>query len=420
MQQTPSVRGGGRIGLRRGLVSTLAAAAMAVVATACAPVVPPPVVEPTGTLPLVTIDTDGGAPILDRENYIEAQFEIDANGHPGGDAGGILEIRGRGNSTWTYPKKPFKLKLDEKAPLLGMTSNKHWALLANHLDRSHLRTEAAFALSEATGLGWTPRAVHVDLVLNGEYLGVYQLVEHVRIDPLRVDIDDMEPEDLTGEALTGGYLLEVDAWGPGSGEPVFVTNRMIPVTVKKPEPPEPAQMDYIRSYVQAFEDALFSPGFTDPTTGYRAYLDVDSLVDWYLVHELTRSQDAFVSSTKMYKPRNGKLTFGPVWDFDLSMGSHQGWDSSDPAGWWVRRERNTWITRLFEDPAFEAKVSARWDELEPAFSAVAGALPARDAAMDPVRTVDGARWGWFPGQNDNGAYLGSWLTQRIAWLDANL
>lgn len=403
----------------RGLAGLVAVVAVAI-AAACAPPVPSPIVEPTGSLPLITIHTDGGAPILDRENYVLGRFQLDANGHPGGDASGDLEIRGRGNSTWGYPKKPYKLKLDQKAGLLGMSSNKHWALLANHLDRSHLRTEAAFALSEATDLGWTPRAVHVDLVLNGEYQGVYQLVEHVRIDPLRVDIDDMEPEDLTGDAVTGGYLLEHDAWGPGSGEPVFVTDRFIPITVKKPEPPEPAQMEYISSYVQAFEDTLFSPGFTNPVTGYRAYLDVDSVVDWYLVHELTRSQDAFVSSTKMYKPRNGKLTFGPVWDFDISMGSKQGWDSADPEGWWVRREENLWITRLFEDPTFAARVSARWDELKPAFSAIAAALPARDAAMDRVRTVDGARWGWIPEPEDSGAWLSAWLTQRIAWLDAHL
>jgi hypothetical protein len=157
---------------------------------------PPPPPPPVATaLPILAISTLNGAGILDRDHYVTATAELrDANALTL-FTGLSLQIRGRGNSTWNYPKKPFRLRFTARTELLGMPASRHWVLLANYLDRTLLRNEAAFEFSRLTGLAWTPRSEQVVLELNGEYLGIYQLTEHVRIDSDRVDIPELEVAD---------------------------------------------------------------------------------------------------------------------------------------------------------------------------------------------------------------------------------
>jgi len=369
-------------------------------------------------LPVVRIDT-GGKPILDKETYVAGTFDLDPNGQPGAHVATAVEVKGRGNSTWTLPKKPYRVKLQSSTSLLGMPASRHWVLLANYLDRSQLRTFSAFGISASTGLAWTPRARHVELILNGEYEGVYQLVEHVRVAADRVNITSLGPTDITGDAVTGGYLIELDGWLPGPGEVGFSTRRHVPFTMQDPELPAPEQLAYIKDYVQRFEDALFSPSFADPTTGYAAYLDVSSLIDWYLVEEVTRNQDAFFSSTYMYKPRSQKLFFGPVWDFDLSMGSTNGWDKSTPDGWWVRT-KTPWMARFFQDPAFARRVADRWDQLKPVFDAMPGIIDATGATLTGPIAADDVRWSKSPSPVNKPSFVSGWLRQRIAWIDSNI
>ncbi len=371
-------------------------------------------------LPIVRIDTVGSAPILDRENYVPATMVLDPNGSGVAPYSGTLGIRGRGNSTWQYDKKPFRLKLDAKSPLMGMSSNRDWALLANALDRSQLRTFTAGRLSEATDLAWTPGYRYVEVVLNGQYQGVYVLAEHVKIGGDRIDIDEMDEGDVAGDALTGGYLLEIDTRLESNGEPGFRTRRGMPIVIKDPEPAEAAQLDYVKGYVQAFEDALYAPDFADPATGYRQYLDVDSLVDWYLVQELTRNHDAMWSSSFIHKPRGGLLTFGPIWDFDLSMGTSAGLHPMGPEGWHVRRAEVGWIPRLFQDPAFAQRVVERWDQLVDDATALADHLEEVGAGLAPAIDHDELRWRYALAPNDQPGWVADWLRARIAWIDAEL
>ncbi len=210
-----------------------------------------------------------------------------------------------------------------------MTTNRDWILLANFYDPSHLRTELAFDLSRQTDLSFTPTYRYVEVILNGRYDGLYMLGEQVEVDSGRVELDEMGPTDNSGEALTGGYMLEFDFRLDTAVEPGFVSGEGVKVAIKEPDPPAHEQAAYIRSYFNAFEAATLSPTFADPVTGFRSYLDVDAFIDWYIIAELTRQQDAAWASTFLTKPRNGKLTFGPVWDFDLSMGTRT---STRPAG----------------------------------------------------------------------------------------
>lgn len=373
------------------------------------------------TLPVVRIDTNDSAPI-DRDEYVTAAMSIDPNGSADAPYVGTTEIRGRGNSTWGADKKPYRLKLASESELLGMPTNRHWVLLANAFDPSHLRNELAFQLSERTDLEWTPRFRFVEVVLNGRYDGIYMLGEHIRPGSSRVDIEEMEPTDVSGEELTGGYLLEFDFRLNTAVDPGFVASDGSIVAINEPDPPAPEQLNYVRNYYNAFLDAAWGPSFMDPVDGYRAYLDVDAFLDWYIVAELTRQQDGMWESTWFSKPRNGKLTFGPLWDFDLSLGALNdltpGWG---PDGWHINVPLiGRWVPQLFQDPALRTEARHRWNELRPAFEEVVAEIPTTAAEIAAARVTDAARWDVEPKSVDSDAYIANWLNSRIAWMSTHL
>lgn len=366
-------------------------------------------------LPVVRVTTDNRAPIVSKEVYLSGEFSLDAgDGSP--PIVTPMEVKGRGNTTWTRVKKPYRLKLSTKTSLLGMPKSKHWVLLADDLDPTHLRNPTAFALGAATGLGWTPRTRQVELILNGAYNGVYELVEKIDVASDRVAIDEMDPDDVAGDEVTGGYLAEIDSNPPDPDEYSFRTSKGIPVNLKEPEDAAPEQKAYITGYVSDLERALYST----PLGNYRDLLDVPTMIDYYLVNELTRNQDAFLRSTYFTKPRLGKITMGPLWDFDNSLGNTHGWDTGSPTGWFVRRSDLAWIGRLFEDPTFEAEVAARWDALKPAFVQVADQVESQGAAISVAMVGERVLWPPQVIEVDTAQELATWLHARIDWIDANI
>lgn len=378
------------------------------------------------TLPVLSVDTNN-VPITSKEVYVSGTVNIDPNGSGYSEFSGTTEIKGRGNSTWPLPKKPYRLKLSSKAPLMGMPANKHWVLLANYMDRSMIRTTTAQNLAALTSLAWTPQSRMVELVLNGMYMGPYQLIEQVRIDPNRVNIDEMEPTDISGESVTGGYLLEVDF---RFDEQPFRTTHGAQISVKEPEDYQPEQEAYIEYVLQRFDDALFAPNFTDPVNGYRAYVDIDSLVDTYLISEFTMQLDAFYSSTYFYKKRTDeKLYFGPMWDFDLSIAANNDYLTNPHSStmYWVNNDlissnrggAGVWVRRLFKDPTFESAVHDRWQELKDPFRAVIEQMDELQAPLMPAIGADTNRWGRpaFGGYN-TALYMQNWMRSRWAWMNA--
>lgn len=372
-------------------------------------------VEPT--LPVLHIDTAGSAPVLDKDNYVPSTVRLDPNGSSYAPYLGTSGIRGRGNSTWLMPKKPYRLKLDTRASLMGLSSERDWALLANALDPSQLRNYAATELSRLTELPYTPTMRHVEVVLNGRYDGVYTLTEHQELGAARVDITEMDDEDNQGVELTGGYRLEIGRRLEENAEPGFRTAGGVPVVVKDPDPMTPEQRSYIQGHVQAFETALHSPNFADPELGFRRYLDVDSFIDHFLVQELTRNSDAFVSSTFFTKERGDeRFRFGPVWDFDLSIGTTRAAISDSPTG--DESRLRGWVPRLFEDPTFAQQVAQRWHELRPAFAGVPGLIESKATQIAPAVGDDRLRWpATYLPQSDSAEYLANWLTARMEWMD---
>lgn len=345
---------------------------------------------PVGTaeaLPVLDITTTGAAPIVSKEDYLTGNFSLSGDGQ--NTLSGELEIRGRGNSTWSWVKKPYRLKLTSSTELLGMPASRHWVLLANYADKTLMRNDIAFRFGRSVDMEYSPRNQYVELHLNGTYQGIYQLTEHIRVAEDRVNIDDLKKADTDAEKITGGYLLEVDfrmhkdyCKGDAGNYETFCNNGvnmdrevtfcvdsahgMNPFCVDTPEtlldPAWVAQRNYIEQYITDTEAALFGNNFAEPDTGYAAYIDVDSATQYFLVNELFKNPDGAVASFYLYKKRDGKLFFGPIWDFDLAMGNAGYGDVDKTEGWHILPA--PWFKRLFEDPAFEAKVKAQWQLLK--------------------------------------------------------
>lgn len=375
-------------------------------------------------LPVLTINTTGGQDITSKEEYITGTYELaDTDGAVLNS--GDLEIKGRGNTTWKQPKKPYHFKLAKKAALLGMPSNKHWVLLANYLDEAIIRNDVAFKLSALLNMEYTTRSVFVEMYLNGNYRGVYQLTEHIRIDKERVNIPELTKEDTSPELISGGYLIEVDSH---RGEDFCLDSEKTEMVfcLKNPETLleegwEPHRQ-YITDYLRQTEEAIFGENFRDPDNGYAAFIDVDSAVGYYLVNELLKNMDANLkSSFYLYKKRSGKLTFGPVWDFDTAMGSLV-FDNS--AQGWLIRIKAAWYQRLFEDPVFEQKVKNRWAQMkaEGVLDALFDHIDQQISYLNDVQSNNFQKWpmlnmSTFAKETD---FLKEWLIERIAWMDAQL
>ena len=389
-----------------------------------------PAFVPTATnLPVLHITTQGNAPIDSTETYVTGTLTI-SNDLAGADVvySGTMQIKGRGHSTWWMPKKPYRIKLDSKASLLGMPSSKDWNLLANYCDKTLLRNALAFELSRRLGMPWTPRNAFVEVFLNGRYDGAYQLTEKIKVATSRVNITSMTETDISGDALTGGYLMEVDE--RLDGLVWFRTNQNIPIVIHEPDPAQTVQTEYIRNYVKQAEDALFSGAFADPALGWPAYFDAPTFVNWYLVNELLGSVDSvFFSSCWLYKDRLNPLLFmGPVWDFDISMGNVNYSSAVYPTGWWTRG--GVWFARFFQDPNFAALAAARWNEVKAAaIDSLLAYVDQSAAALDLSQQNNFQRWPIlgqtvWPNSEAAGSYAGeveftkSWLAQRIAWMDA--
>ncbi len=409
---------------------------------------------PVGTvdaLPVLNLKTDGSAPILSKVDYLKGSFSLAEAGAAAVE--GTLEVRGRGNSTWGWVKKPYHLKLTNSTALLGMPKGKNWVLLANYADKTLVRNDTTFMFSRRLGMEYTPRAHYVELNLNGVYQGVYQLTEHIRVDANRVNIAEMKVTDTDADKITGGYLMEVDfrlnknycignTWDPVCVNGVNTQreidfcidseNGMQPACLASPETLHDAawsaQRDYIVKYYRDMEAALFGSNFADPTTGYAAYIDVDSVVNYYLVNEVLKNVDGAEASFFLYKKRGGKLFFGPVWDFDLALGNAGYNQANIASGWYIRNY--PWFKRMFEDPAFAAKVKARWKTLK------------EDGTIDQIAQYAEARATWLDAQQKKNYQLWSindfavwilhpplgtyelevqalinWQKARIAWLD---
>ena len=302
-------------------------------------------------------------------------------------------IRARGNSTYNKPKKSFALKLENDTPLLGMTANKRWVLLANFMDHSLLRNSLALAIAKQTSLEWTADSRLVDVVVNGNLQGCYLFCESIRLGKHRVNIDKEE-----------GFLIEIDNY-PNEEYRFETKYRHLPVNVVYPKSPTNKQMNNIESYLNRIERILYD-NESDLRELYLNYIDLDSFVDWWLVHELTQNAEPNgPRSCYMYKDKNGLLKAGPVWDFDLAfitVGLDAGGDIRPSrlnrqdvvllTGDSIYNRNALWYDRFLKDTVYANHVKERWDELEPKFRSLTNELDNWEKLIEPSALADEELW----------------------------
>ena len=302
-------------------------------------------------LPIIYLQTDSFLPIESKDDYILGDAWIDGGRGFDDFDESSMKIRGRGNSTWEFPKKPFQMKLDDKGEFLGMPNDKKWLFLAEYADKTMLRNKIAFEMGYISNLDWTPQARFAEVFINGEYNGTYNVTQKVEESDNRVALGDT------------GYLLELDQLERLDFDDVYfestATDRFI-VNIKEPSLEyNSEEYSYIVNLIGDFESALFGANFTNESNGYRQYIDIDSFVDWFLISEITKNVDSmFFSSIFLNVIPGEQIKMGPLWDFDLSFGNVDYADSRYPEGWWVKY--NPWYERLFADPYFVSKVKERF------------------------------------------------------------
>ena len=297
-------------------------------------------------LPIIYLSTS--APVTSKEEYVTGTFSLDGWRSYASVGEMEMKIRGRGNSTWAHPKKPYQLKLDSKRSLFGMPSDKKWLFLAEYSDKTLMRNHLAFELGRLSALRWTPSGHFAEVVFNGVHDGVYHVTEKVEDGANRVDIGDV------------GFLLEIDQPDRIDPDDVFFRTENYLVNIKEPSVDDGGeQFDQVSQHINEFERVLFSSDFSNSESGYASYVDIDTFVDWFLVNEIAKNVDAqWYSSIFFHWVPGDKIKMGPIWDFDLGFGNVDYADATYPEGWWVRW--NTWISRMLEDPRFAARVKERF------------------------------------------------------------
>jgi beta-glucanase (GH16 family) len=314
-------------------------------------------------LPIVNIFTDGNMPIESKDNYITGTVTVDGGRGFEDLNSTIMEIRGRGNSTWGNPKKPYQMKLDSKEEFLDMPKQKKWIFLAEYSDKSLLRNTVAFELGYLSSLDWTPKSEFAEVYINGEYNGTYNVSEKVEEKSARVDIGDE------------GFLLEKDTNAHGRIKPddVYFSTTAYQgdslIVIKSPDIDRVDENDfnylqdtrfvYISEHINNFENVLFGDNFADPVNGYANFIDVNSFIDWFLINEIAKNVDAMSFSSIYFTHIPGeKIKMGPLWDFDLGFGNMDYGDPEFTEGWHIRY--HAWINRLLDDPAFVTQVQDRF------------------------------------------------------------
>lgn len=362
-------------------------------------------------LPTCNITSPNGADIISKTEYMEgAHIQItNSIGHLETDAG--ISIRGRGNTTWNVPdKKPYIFKLDKKKSILGMPADKTWVLLANYYDSTLIRNDIAFYMGqEFSTLPYTPRGTFVRLILNGTDKGIYQLCEKIKTATNRVNIGN------------DGIIVEVDYKGDDNDVTFRTTHLKLPFTIKDPDVEVGDSIyNYIVEYVSLAEKAIYKRNKTAEENDWRKYLDEDSFVEWYLVNEIAKNRDSrFYSSCFMNFKPGGKISMGPIWDFDIAFGGYPWQPAADEAndieGFNINRAR--WYEKLLLDTVFVRKVNERFNHYYDNRKKILDRLET-DAEMlsRHVAATEEERAAYL----NQALKLKQWLEKRFEWLRENL
>ena len=376
-------------------------------------------VNPSGTLPVLYITTENNTPVTSKDDYLNATYYLDAKGIAGYENIGSesaplnMEIKGRGNYSWTgFNKKPYRIKLSDKQPLLGMIKSKHFTLLAHADDakdkKGYMRNAAGFELSKMIGIAWTPEAKPLEVVMNGDYIGLYFLTEHIRVDKDRVNIVEQEDEETDSQKITGGWLVEIDNYD----EDPHITiqegeKNTMWVTYKTPEVLSPAQEAYLTEQIKLIDNLVYGDKNSDKLW---QHLDIDALARFYIVQEITDNYESFHGSCYLYKDMGNdqKWKFGPVWDFGSAF-------NRDKSQYFFQGDvwHNHWIPEICKFPAFMTYVKTLWkDFYANKFNEIFTFTTEQLTLLKTAASVDAQRWPDYNGNAD--------LTKRINQINERL
>lgn len=415
----------------------------------------------SSNLPIIVIDTHGQR--IPDEPKISAEMGIIYNGpglrnnlsDPFNNYAGKIGIEVRGSTSQSFPKQQYAVETRDAqgenldVSLLGLPAENDWVLYAPYTDKSLMRNVLAYHMSNQIGR-YASRTRFCELVLNGDYRGVYVLMEKIKRDKNRVNISKLEPTDNSGDKVTGGYIFKIDkpdgakndGWNsphlplPGSWQRIYYQYHY-------PDQDEitSLQKAFIQAYVTAFEDLMATAQYADPVTGYPRYLDLDSFVDYFILSELPKNIDAYRLSAFMQKDRdskNGKLVMGPIWDYNLAFGNVDYYSGALLWGWQVDFEAQEdiwlnpfWWKKLVADTAFANRIHCRWHQLRQEILTVPRLHSFIDSLvvyLDESQQRNFQRWPilgvyvWpnaFIGKTfkEEVNYLKNWLKNRMAWMD---
>jgi hypothetical protein len=366
---------------------------------------------------------------------------------------GQISIEIRGSSSQMFPKKQYALETQDidgenlNVSILGMPEENDWILHAPYSDKSLIRNFLAYELARDMGR-YASRTRFCELVINGDYKGLYIFMEKIKRDNNRVDISKLEPDETTGDDLTGGYILKVDKWD-GDNNDGWWSDPPLPeyegvwyqYHYPKPEDIVEEQRNYIINYITDFEALIASSSYNDPAAGYYDQVDLGSFIDVSLMSEISKNVDAYRLSAFMYKDKDSdddRLTMGPIWDYNLAFGNADYYGGWDPTGWQMDIELGEdyfkipfWWYRIWNDETFRIAFNQRWQDLrQSVFSEdyIMNMIDSATTLIDEAQVRNFQRWpvldeyvwpnAYVGGSYENEIdYLKGWITDHLDWVD---
>jgi len=424
----------------------------------------------SSNLPIVIIDTHGQT--IPDAYRIKADMKIIYNGpgqrnfvnDPPNNYNGKIAIELRGSSSQMFPKKQYALETQDadgenlNVELLGLPRENDWILNGPYSDKSLIRNVLIYRLARDLG-HYASRTRFCELVLNGDYRGVYILMEKIKRDKHRVAISKLKPDEISGDDLTGGYIVKIDK---KAGEEVDGWYSVFPPYPQSPHRiyyqyhyPKPdkivaEQKTYIQDFIFRFEKTMLGPDFQDAQQGYRPLVDLDSFVDYFILNEISRNVDGYRLSAYLYKDKDSddpRLHAGPIWDFNLAFGNADYYEAFSPQGWQVYINHNAqfvswddpfqvpfWWEKFMTDSIFVKHVVRRWRDLRGNLLSQERLFALIDSYADTLNEAQQRnfeRWpvlgkyvwpNYFIGHTygEEIAYLKNWLAQRLQWMDEQL
>jgi len=419
----------------------------------------PPFNFSSSHLPIININTYNQeiiseTRIIAHMGIINNSNEINNLADPFNDYDGRISIEIRGSSSQMFPKKQYALETQDSVgnnnniSVLGLPEENDWILYAPYSDKSLIRNYLAYKLARDLGR-YASRTRFCELVIDGDYKGLYLFMEKIKRDDNRIDISKLETDEISGDDLTGGYIIKVDKWDGENNNGWYSELPDDPSTgfyyqyhYPKPDEIVPEQEQYIRNYLSNFESILLSANYNDPNSGYYSYIDLGSFVDVSIISEISKNVDSYRLSAYMYKNKNSVdslLIMGPIWDYNLAFGNadyYSGWDIN---GWQVKNDISEndsfripfWWQIIWDDQNFREAFYERWNNLRLSVLSIDSILNSIDSAVMIIGEAQNRNFQRWPilgeyvwpnayvGEDYLGEinYLKNWITDRVGWID---